>query len=84
MWKPSPPPSPPPLKVPRPIPESLSSTVPKATTTSVQRRPVPPTRLTSEDLRDYSDDEIDDELKHLALPFSPDPTTKIENNKMIV
>ena len=84
MWKPSPPPSPPPLKVPRPIPESLSSTVPKATTTSVQRRPVPPARLTSEDLRDYSDDEIDDELKHLALPFSPDTTTKIENNKMIV
>ena len=49
---------------PKALPPSIA-----AATTAVQRRPVPSTVLTSSMLRDYSDDEIDAELRHLGILF---------------
>ena len=75
-WIPLPPTPPPPTRVPKaPTPTTSASTV--------QRRPVPPTRLTLSALRDYHDDEVDAELRHLGLPFTR-TTTRYANNPFIV
>ena len=48
------------------IPKTLQ---PKAAAAAVERRLVPSTGLTASMLQDYSDDEIDAELRHLGILF---------------
>ena len=49
---------------------------------AAQRRPVPPAGLNLEHLRDYSNDEIDAELRHLGLSCTG-ATTRYETNTML-
>ena len=54
-----------------------------APATAVGRRLVPSTGLTSSMLRDYSDDEIDADLRHLGILFYW-TTRRFGNNKLIL
>ena len=99
MWNPSPQPPIPksraaPIMIPKtlpPRPPPLKATLsepplpPPATAaaSSIQRRLVPPTGLASAILRDYSDDEVDAELRHLGISFTR-TTTKHDKNKLIL
>ena len=69
--------------IPKTLPPKALPPSKAAATTAVQRRPVPSTVLTSSMLRDYSDDEIDAELRHLGILFYG-TTRRFENNKMIL
>ena len=62
------------------IPKTLQ---PKAAAAAVERRLVPSTGLTASMLQDYSDDEIDAELRHLGILFYG-TTRRFENNKLIL
>ena len=50
----------------RPLPPAKAAS---AAAAAVERRPVPSTGLTASMLRDYSDEEIDAELRHLGIVF---------------
>ena len=62
------------------IPKTLQ---PKAAAAAVERRLVPSTGKTPSMLRDYSDDEIDAELRHLGILFYG-TTRRFEKNKFIL
>ena len=64
------------------IPKTLPPTE-AATTTAVERRLAPSTGLTASMLQDYSDDEIDAELRHLGILFYG-TTRRFEKNKMML
>ena len=70
-----------PFMIPATLPPKALPPSKAAATTAVQRRPVPSTVLTSSMLRDYSDDEIDAELRHLGILFYG-TTRRFENNTL--
>ena len=64
----------------RPLPPAKAASAAAAT---VEGRPVPSTGLTTSKIRDYSDEEIDAELRHLGILFYG-TTRRFEKNKMIL
>ena len=62
---------------------TLPPPVAAASAAAVIRRPLPRYDLTLADLRDYTDDEIDVELRHLGILFTG-TTERYRNNNMIV
>ena len=73
------------IMIPKTLPPKATPPPAKAaaTTTAVQRRLVPSTGWTYSMLRDYSDDEIDAELKHLGILFFG-TTRRFEKNTLIL
>ena len=61
----------------RPLPPA------KAASAAIERRPVPSTGLTASMLRDYRDEEIDAELRHLGIVLYG-TTRRSDKNKMIL
>ena len=72
-----------PIMIPNTRPPKALPPAKAAAATAVQRRLVPSTGLTSSMLRDYSDDEIDAELRHLCLLFYG-TTRRFEKHKLIL
>ena len=81
----------PPIVVPNlePIPASasssssaLSASPASAAAAALQRRPVPESGLTMEQPRDYTDDEVDVDLRYQGIPFTV-VTQMFESTRMI-
>ena len=72
-----------PIMIPKTLPPKALPPAKAAASAAVERRLVPSTGLTSSMLRDYSDDEIDAELRHLGILFYG-TTRRFENNTLIL